>query len=725
MLRGSENSCHHAAIVGLGGVGKTQIALEYAFRCKEQSPDCSVFWIPAYEPAAFDQTLKKIGKLFQLPGIDESNANVRALVKEYLDNQHRGPWLIIIDNADKDELSSSASTEMNIFKSLPSSSKGTIIITTRSLRLAAETVGNKIVSIGTMNQHDAQEVLRNHLLPQLTLDIPNVKRLVELLGFLPLAIVQAAAYMNKNDLAVHDYIDCFNGSENDVIEILSEEFQDQSRYTETKNAIATTWLISFNQIKMQEPLAIEYLSFMACLLHYSIPESILPPTKSKKQFFEALGTLTGYSFLSRKTEEGYKNFDMHRLVHLATRGWLRKEGRLEQSTMMAVLRLAAIIPPGGHKGREEWSAYLPHAVHLLQSETLPHNLDQVRVLFDNTAKCLYSNGQYAQAESVHRRSLQLRSQYLGPKHPDTLTTMACLAEALSHLGEFGEAEKLHSETLNARKEVLGEEHPDVMVSMQYLGQVHAGQGRFHDAEKLHRDAYNLRIKVLGPDNPRTLASKSYLAETLNEQGNYEEAESMHLEVLQKRVRLQGEENPATIASRSCLGVSQLNRGKYMDAEETHRLVLGLRAAVLGPKHPHTLITRRWIADSLNLQGRFEAAFPINKEVLSIQRQLLGSRHPDTLFTHSSHANSLAGLGQLDQAVAMHRDVVALRGGLLGDRHPHTLTSKSSLADVLHKNGSRQEAIRMLYDVMDSRLQILGGKHPDTISSIEKLEALIS
>lgn len=720
----SAESCQRVAIVGLGGVGKTQIVLEFAYRKKSTTPDCSILWIPATEPSAFEQAYRRVGIDLKIPGIAADGADVKYLVKESMSKDTAGPWLLIVDNADDSEMlferKYGEDAKYALIDYLPFSPSGSIIFTTRNRKAAIKQAANNIIHVGMMENDVAREVLAKSLLqPDILHDTAATNQLLDLLDWLPLAIIQAAAYMNENDVTVAQYIELYNESEQEKIEMLSEHFEDEGRYREGQNSIATTWFISFKQIRQRSLVAIENLSLMACLLPQNIPQSVLPPATSKKEYVEAIGILTAYSFVVK--QDNGQIFGMHRLVHLATRNWLRTEGNLSSWTRKAFERLAEIIPAGGHKDRKVWTACLPHAKHVLTSSDMAEGYGKVILLSDHLGKCLYSNGQYIEAEEAHRKTLDLRTRSLGLDHPDTLDSSACLAEALSHQGKFTEAEMLHKETLRRRKNVLGAGHPDVMVSMQYLGQIFAGQGNYIQAEKMHRDALDWRVKILGAENRNTLTSMSYLGEVLNQQGRHKEAEQMHQQTLETRLRVLGLEYPATLASMSCLGVAQRNLGKYSDAEKTQREVLEHRTKALGTRHPHTLITKRWLADALCHQHKYSESVEINQEVFDLQVQLLGPKSPDTLFTLSSLAETLYCQGKTDRAVKMHEEVLHLRVESLGGEHPDTLKSKSSLAQILYEQGRRQEATDMQQQVLDARVKSLGIEHPDTQSSKLTLE----
>src|SRR5271163_4341051 len=171
-----------------------------------------------------------------------------------------------------------------------------------------------------MEKNDAVVVLQSLLpKPKILADRDATSALLERLTYLPLAIVQAAAYINMSDWSIQVYLELLDDREENVIDLLSEDFEDEGRYREGQNAVASTWLVSFEQIQRQNPLAADYLSFMSCLNEKNIPQCLLPDAPSKKKMIDAIGILKGYSFLREQNAGNFLNplYDMHRLVHLA------------------------------------------------------------------------------------------------------------------------------------------------------------------------------------------------------------------------------------------------------------------------------------------------------------------------------------------------------------------------------------------------------------------------
>ncbi|MCJ1471106.1 hypothetical protein MMC07_009754 [Pseudocyphellaria aurata] len=437
------------AVVGLGGVGKTQIALELAYRMRDKYPECSVFWIPASTTASFQQAYLELARQLQISGVEDKNANIRKLVQLHLSQTNARQWLLIFDNADDidmwikkpDELIGSTC----LIDCLPRHSKGSIVFTTRSQKTAVKLAQQSVTEVYEMDEEVATQLLSKSLVHKEVLNDQQAGLdLLKQLTFLPLAIVQAAAYINENKITPSEYLVLLEEKEEDVIELLAEDFEQEGRYRDAKNPVATTWLISFEQIRRLDPLAAEYLSFMSCFNPKAIPLSLLPLSQSRKQMVEAIGTLSAYSFITKRAAD--QAVDLHRLVHLATRNWLHTEDALAVWTGKAVAQLTKAFSMIDLQNRNIWRAYLPHVRNVLGSELVEDTEDRVELL-KFFGYCLSIDGRYREAELPFTQALETRKRVLGPEHPDTLRSMANIASTYQNQGRWTEAEELDVQVL--------------------------------------------------------------------------------------------------------------------------------------------------------------------------------------------------------------------------------------------------------------------------------------
>ena len=246
------------AITGLGGVGKTQLAIELSYRIKKRYRGCSIIWIPATSLESLHQAYMNVAQQLSVPGWENAEADVKRLVQEYLSREQYGRWILIFDNADDISMwitrPTSGPGARRLIDYLPRSDYGCVIFTTRDRKAAFELAKRKVLEIPEMDEEIATQLLHKCLYKPTT-DQAETSTLLKDITYLPIAIVQAAAYINKNGITVSEYLSLLAEQEEDVIDLLSEEFEDEGRYDHVNNPVAITWLISFEKIRHFDPLA--------------------------------------------------------------------------------------------------------------------------------------------------------------------------------------------------------------------------------------------------------------------------------------------------------------------------------------------------------------------------------------------------------------------------------------------------------------------------------------
>ncbi|KAK7177910.1 hypothetical protein PSPO01_16043 [Paraphaeosphaeria sporulosa] len=726
------NTHRRKTICGLGGCGKSALAIEFAYRALATRAR-QVFWVPAISRESFELAYREIGVRLRIPGIADDNADVKKLVQQALSSEGVSQWLMVVDNADDNEVllskTNSGSKWTRLSDYLPRSDRGAILFTTRSRKVAAALTPSSVLRMEDMSKGEAREMLTQRTTGKAFCgDETAIDELLESLTCLPLAIVQAAAFMSTNDVSVSGYLALFRDTEAQA-QLFDEGFADPSRYEELDSTIAKTWHISFDQIRQQDPLAAEYLSFMACIDRVSIPQSLLPSEASIVQQTKALGTLTGYAFITERLQTAQEPdrdrvFDMHRLVHMASACWLDAHGQRTARVDAAVGRLEELVPYGGHENKEVWTVYLPHAIHVAGLHGIVDEAASAGLL-DRVGKCQASLGQYSAAETTHRQALLVRANALGRKHPRTLASMNEVAATLSGQGKYAKAEDMHRETLELSKEVLGKKHPETLTSMNNLAQALGMQGEYVKAEKMHRKTLELREEVIGKKHPYTLASMNEVAEALRGQGDYVEAEKMHRKTLELEEEVLGKKHPDTLTSMNNLAQALSDQGKYVEAEKMHREELELSKEVLGKKHPDTLTSMNNLAAALSDQGEYVEAEKMHRETFKLKKEVLGEKHPSTLISMNEVAAALSGQGKYAKAEDMHRETLELSKEVLGKKHPDTLTSMNNLAAALSNQGEYVEAEKMHRETFKLRKEVLGEKHPDTLMSMDRLAHVLA
>ncbi|KAH8654542.1 hypothetical protein BGZ60DRAFT_568352 [Tricladium varicosporioides] len=490
----TQEDCQRVALVGLGGVGKTQIALECAFQLQSISPTCSVFWVRASDRTSFDNAFREIGQQLKIPGLEDDKADVKQLVKTRLSQESTGKWLMIIDNADNFEIfyhhdQDSESSALSEY--LPSSALGAILFTTRDREAATRYASSNVINIDEMDDRESRELLQRSLQKkQLINDKRGTTKLLEWLVNLPLAIMQAAAYLNAKGSTIAEYLRIYEESSDNVIKLLSKDFEDVRRYPDVKNPVATTWLISFQQIQDRDPLAADYMAFMSCIKEQDIPRDLLPPA-SEFDKSEALGALKAFGFIKERVNG--TSYDIHRLVYTAMQNWLILKNKWRSWNEKSLRQISKSFPWPQYKNRVIWIIYLPHAYYI--TTTFNNLLSRTKETEELLGRLLYKlgacsniKGQYREAETMYRQTLQLKEKVLGTEHPDTLASMMGLANSLGQQGKYTEADTIFRQTLQLQEKVLGTEHPDTLMSMNNHANLLRQQGKFADAEAIYQRA---------------------------------------------------------------------------------------------------------------------------------------------------------------------------------------------------------------------------------------------
>lgn len=291
-------------IYGLGGCGKSALALELAYRAFADQARRLVFWVPAISQESFELAYRDIGTQLRIPGIDDANADVKQLVRDALNSGNLGHWLMIVDNADDSEVllgvSNKTTKLVRLIDYIPLSIGGSVFFTTRSRKAATDLTSNNVLELNDMDKFKARQLFVHRINNRALLsDETAVDALLEILTGLPLAIVQAATFINQNEISVSEYASLLQHAGTKA-KLFSEHFEDPSRYRDMDSTVAKTWPISFEQIQRQDPLAVEYLSFIGCIDCIGIPQSLLPPRASTVHQIKAIETLTEYAFITER-----------------------------------------------------------------------------------------------------------------------------------------------------------------------------------------------------------------------------------------------------------------------------------------------------------------------------------------------------------------------------------------------------------------------------------------
>ncbi|KIV99022.1 uncharacterized protein PV09_09249 [Verruconis gallopava] len=276
-----EGQTTRIAITGIGGIGKTQLALEMAYRTRQAYKDCSVLWVPATDIESVQQGYAQLAQRLQIPGWDDEKLDVKKLVKIYLSRESVGRWLLIFDNASDDSMwTTGAAGAGRLIDNLPASKKGCIVFTTRNEKTAKTLAQENVVKMPEIDAGIAWMMLNKYLSNRdLTNEQQEANLLLKELTYFPLAIVLVSVYISINNLTIKEYRMLLRLQDEKTVEFISQELKDEWQAHDGKHPLVAPWLISFEQIRKQNELAAEYLSFMACIDHRDIPLFLLPRVK--------------------------------------------------------------------------------------------------------------------------------------------------------------------------------------------------------------------------------------------------------------------------------------------------------------------------------------------------------------------------------------------------------------------------------------------------------------
>ncbi|CAI7618642.1 unnamed protein product [Penicillium viridicatum] len=752
-------------LVGLGGVGKTQLAVEYCHRVRQQSPDTWVFWVHASNAARCEESLRNIAERTKIPGRRDRNANIFQLFGNWLQDGKIGKWILVLDNLDDDELlrkpfvtgtedkakaQSHTSTQPPL-RYLLESSKGSIIITSRNKGVALEIAGHmkNLIDVQPMIIDEALVLIQRKL--DSGKERADLVQLVEELEFMPLAIVQAASYITHRSprCSVSQYLEKLRHSDRKAIKLLHHEGHHTHRDWEAKNSILATWQISFDHIRRTRQSAADLLSLMSFFDRQGIPEDLLRVQGIKRNhgtsgspgelvdsssgentdssseddlsddFYNDINTLKDYSFIA--ISESSMMFTMHRLVQLTVRTWLKAHSQDEERKDQFISNLQAKFPTGEYENWERCRSLFPHVKSAISNR--PKSIDSLR----NWAALLYRGAWYAQecgnisdSREMAYISRKERMKISGAEDEKTLHSTAILAQAFRLEGRWKEAEQLEVQVMETRKTKLGVDHPDTLTSMANLASTYWNQGRWEEAEQLGVQVIETYKTKLGVDHPDTLTSIANLALTYNSQGRWEEAEQLDVQVMETRKTKLGIDHPDMLTSMANLASTYNSQGRWEEAEQLEVQVMETRKTKLGVDHPDTLTSMANLASTYRNQGRWEEAEQLEVQVMETRKTKLGVDHPDTLTSMANLASTYRNQGRWEEAEQLEVQVMETRKTKLGVDHPDTLTSMANLASTYWKQGRWEEAEQLGVQVMETRKTKLGVDHPDTLTSMANL-----
>jgi tetratricopeptide (TPR) repeat protein len=743
------------ALQGLVGVGKTQVALEYAHRFKTDYD--VVWWLNCVEPAFVDSSLGDLGerlrKDFGLNVLPTANATEVAVQVLGLLSSGRLRWLLIYDNADDFDA---------IVPWLPEG--GGHILVTSSNRAWTEQ-GARAVQVDVFTPEESAAHLRQRV-PLIAKD--EAEQIGAAVGYLPLAVATAGAWLADTSYTVAEYLAELERQPHRVLSF--------GQVADYQVPVAKAWDVSLNRLSDQSPAAarlLELCSVMApgislSLIYSPAVAAVLEPFDASLSEKMVIGRVVQEAnrLALIKLDPSVSQVVVHMLVQEVVRDRMSPD-QVAQALRDVQHVLVAARPRRDVDDPATWERYRMIWPHLRPAQVMTGEDEAVRQLYIDRVRYLYLRGDLERARAVatetdarwaamqdgmadpsaaevlHRQLLQLRfnhgnilralgrladarelntqllaeqSRLLGQDHPHTLMTAGSLAADLRAVGDYRQALEMDEKTYPAWTALYGEDHERTLAAANNLAISLRLTGNVSAALRTDADTYERRRAAAGPKDLRTLGSGRSIARDLLEAGEYAEAASRVADVYRMTCEIVGADSPEALDAQVIFGIALRSAGRAAEAEEPFRAALGAITRRFGASSSQALACRLSYATNLGSLERFGEAAAEIRHVLAAYQQLRGPSHPHTLACTVNLAFAARFTGQKDEGLVSIRQAADGLALALGDEHPYTLAARMSLGVLLADVADLAEAEKVEADTADALTRVLGQSHPDTLRS---------
>ena len=739
------------AMVGLGGVGKTQLAVEYAYR--QVTNYTLVWWIRSEEKATLATDYASLAAELKLPESEtKESGEIISAVRRHL--QYVRDWLLIFDNAQQPE---------DIEDYLPRGTAGHVLVTSRNPNWGSVA---KPLKVTVMEQDESVAFLLKRTGQSYEV---AVDQLAEELGHLPLALAQAAAYIEQTGKSLASYLQLLRAEQWEMLRRGTPSVQDRA-------TVATTWEISFRQMRQLSPAAADMMNLMAYLAPDQLPLSLLkmgtehlPQSVAAAvwqpvRLDEAVAALRRYSLIEMREEL----ISVHRLVQTVVRSQLGEKEKLQWAGAAVRLVGKAFSGKSTEIGiRAERARLLSHAlVSTEHAEALGVDGEATARLLAYVGTYLEENAQYTEAKAAHARALKICKEIyradhphvavcinnigivllaigdfegarehferalgisektFAPDHPTIATRLNNLGAALYGLGDFEGARDHFERALRIREETLGHNHPDVANTLGNLAAVISELGDLRGARARHEMALEIDEGVYGFNHPTISRHLENLGNMLSKLGDFEGARD-HLErALRIREDTLGRNHPDVASSLSSLGGLLITLGDYEGARARLEQALKINEQVYGHNHPDVADCLLSLGNTLKHLNDFEGARPYLERALKISEQVYGPDHPKIAEALNCLGVLLSDLDDFDGARAHLERALRIREETVGPDHPGVIVDLNNLGLSLVDLGDYEGARAHLERGLKISEQVYGCDHPDVASSLSSLGSLL-
>ncbi|RCJ30611.1 NB-ARC domain-containing protein [Nostoc minutum NIES-26] len=663
-----------AAVEGMGGVGKTELATQYALiHLLLDTYPGGICWLRARDEDIGLQILQfAIAKLGLKPPEDW---DVLKQVDFCWSRWHTGDVLVVLD-----DVNDYAKVEPYL---PPQSPRFKVLITTR---LQLDFPGS--FTLDVLSESAALELLQEWVGGEkVAQELEDAKEICQRLGYLPLALNLVGRYVKKRKISLAEMLRRLEAKKL-AHESLARDEKDRTWTLNIKRDVAAAFELSWDELSVDaKELGVLLSLFALAPIPWTLVESV-ETGKNVEQLEDSRVKLESLHLL-----QGENSYQLHQLIReffQLKQAEFNQVEELKQSFCKVIIAVAQDIPQNATL--EQITAVSPAIPHLAEvaKNLIQYVSDEdVPWAFEGNARFYNTQGLYDKAVPWYEECVEVTKLRLGEEHPSVAASLNNLAQLYCNQGRYTKAEPLHLQALQLKRRQLGEEHPSVATSLNNLAGLYFFQGRYDEAEPLYLQALQLMRRLLGEEHPSVATSLNNLAELYRNQGRYSEAEPLYLQALQLTRRLLGEEHPDFAASLNNLALLYFRQGRYSKAEPLHLQALQLKRRLLGEEHPDFAASLNNLASLYFSQRRYSQAEPLYLQALQLTRRLLGEEHPD----FAASLNNLAGLyfrqGRYTEAEPLCLQALDILERRLGVNHPNTVTIRGSLANLRDRLNSQQ------------------------------------